>query len=100
VAELVEELLKHWPGKWEDHSDPKQPHEASLLNLAIDKAYHTLKWSPVWNFTETIRQTTLWYRQISESPADAPELTRKQILLYTKNAQEQGLCWSLPPSRP
>ncbi len=41
VAELVLEVLKHWPGTWEDKSDPRAPHEATLLNLAIDKAAHS-----------------------------------------------------------
>ena len=34
VAELVEEILLHWPGTWEDKSNPKAPHEAGLLRLS------------------------------------------------------------------
>jgi CDP-glucose 4,6-dehydratase len=37
VRELVVEALLHWPGSWVDQSDPGAPHEASLLNLVIDK---------------------------------------------------------------
>ena len=62
VAELVQEILIHWPGKWEDRSDPHAVHEAKLLNLATDKAHHFLGWSPVWNFESTISQTVDWYR--------------------------------------
>lgn len=100
VAELVVELLKHWPGRWEDQSDPNQPHEAGLLNLAIDKAFHTLKWSPVWDFPETIRQTAAWYRQAGGQPSAAPALTREQISHYTADARKQGLAWSLPTPQP
>ena len=44
VAELVTELLQHWPGRWEDKSDPHAVHEASLLHLATDKANALLDW--------------------------------------------------------
>jgi len=37
VRELVVEALLHRPGSWVDQSDPGAPHEASLLNLVIDK---------------------------------------------------------------
>ena len=50
VAELVQEVLKHWPGRWEDKSDPKAVHEAELLELSIDKARALLGWSPVGIF--------------------------------------------------
>jgi CDP-glucose 4,6-dehydratase len=45
VRELVEEALRHWPGTWIDQNDAKAPHEASLLNLLIDKAHHQLGWA-------------------------------------------------------
>jgi len=44
VADLVQEVLKHWPGRWEDKSEPAAVHEAKLLNLATDKAHHMLNW--------------------------------------------------------
>jgi CDP-glucose 4,6-dehydratase len=66
VAALVDEILHGWPGKWLDQSDANAPHEAQLLNLATDKAFHLLGWSPVWNFETTARMTVDWYRQTSE----------------------------------
>jgi CDP-glucose 4,6-dehydratase len=71
VRELVEESLRHWPGNWLDQSDPCSPHEANLLNLVIDKAYHQLGWSPRWTFTTTIERTVHWYRRFYESTAGA-----------------------------
>ena len=37
------EVLRYWPGRWEDKSDPKAAHEAQLLNLATDKAFGATK---------------------------------------------------------
>ena len=54
VRELVAEVLKHWPGRWEDRSDPKAVHEASLLQLSTDKAHALLGWTPVWSFSQAV----------------------------------------------
>jgi CDP-glucose 4,6-dehydratase len=94
VAELVQEILKHWPGRWEDRSDPHAVHEAKLLNLATDKAFHLLQWQPVWPFEVTIEQTVSWYRKVSASPADAHALTRQQIADYTAAGAALGLAWA------
>lgn len=61
VENLVVEILRHWPGDWQDQSNPNAPHEAGLLNLVTDKAYHHLGWRPRWNFSTTIERTVLWY---------------------------------------
>ncbi len=94
VAALVQEVLKHWPGRWEDRSDPHAVHEARLLNLATDKAHHFLSWQPVWNFEQTIAQTVGWYRGSLEQNAAAPALTNQQINDYTHAARTQGLPWA------
>ena len=62
VGELVETVLKHWPGEWIDQSDPNAPHEANLLHLQIDKAHHQLDWQPRWDYATTIERTVNWYR--------------------------------------
>jgi CDP-glucose 4,6-dehydratase len=71
VRELVVAALSHWPGSWADQSDPKAPHEATLLNLVIDKAHHQLGWSPRWDFATTVERTVHWYRQVQEAQASA-----------------------------
>jgi CDP-glucose 4,6-dehydratase len=83
VDALVKEVLKSWPGEWEDCSDPNAHHEASLLNLAIDKAHHMLNWSPKWQFETTIQETIDWYRAIDKDSSQAATLTKKQIETYT-----------------
>jgi CDP-glucose 4,6-dehydratase len=82
VGKLVEELLMHYEGSWEDQSDPKAPHEASLLNLSIDKAYHKLGWQPKWGFEKTILETCEWYKKNSSDTSKIQQFTKDQILNY------------------
>ena len=62
VGDLVTTILDHWPGRWLDQSDPCAPHEANLLHLQIDKAYHLLGWQPRWDYATTMARTMGWYR--------------------------------------
>lgn len=82
VRELVEEALRHWPGRWQDQSDPSAPHEASLLNLVIDKAHHQLGWVPRWNFATTVERTVNWYRRVQEGQASALECCLDDLTAY------------------
>jgi CDP-glucose 4,6-dehydratase len=94
VAELVQEILKHWPGKWDDKSDPHAVHEAKLLNLTTDKAHHFLGWAPAWPFAETIQQTVTWYRRATEPASDVHALTAGQITAYTAAAEAARIHWA------
>ena len=82
VRELVEESLRHWPGRWEDQSDPSSPHEANLLNLVIDRAHHQLGWAPRWPFATTIERTVRWYRQVHEAGAGALACCQDDLTHY------------------
>ena len=94
VAQLVEELLRHWPGRWEDRSPANAPHEAQALNLSIDKAHHLLGWSPTWSFNEAIARTATWYRDTLADPTtQAAKLTLAQISDYTEAARRAGAMW-------
>ncbi len=100
VADLVAEVLKHWPGRWEDKSDPDAVHEAMLLNLATDKAFHLLGWKPVWGFGKAVAATVAWYRR-AETLSGAPsgsaqlmELTVGQIREYQRDAALGGSPWA------
>lgn len=81
VVELVEELLLHLPGNWEDASDTAAVHEASKLNLATEKAFHLLEWRPLWDFARTVEATAAWYRS-EASGAGMREFTLRQIAEY------------------
>jgi CDP-glucose 4,6-dehydratase len=94
VGELVTEVLKHWPGKWEDRTDPKSVHEATLLSLDINKADRELGWRPVWDFPTTIAQTVGWYRSVSSEPNSAGARARSQIAAYEAAARQLNLNWT------
>jgi CDP-glucose 4,6-dehydratase len=72
VQELIESALRHWPGSWDDRSDPSAPHEAGRLHLQVDKARHQLGWQPHWDFDTTVARTVSWYRAVHHgaSPLD------------------------------
>ncbi len=90
VASLVETILEHWPGTWQDLATTQaQPHgkpEAETLHLAIDKAYHILGWRPCWSFATAVQATVAWYRQYYQTTMPTPgvmrDLTRAQIDAY------------------
>ena len=88
VKELVEKIIHFWgEGAWAHIPPPIEQHEASLLHLSIDKAYHQLHWSPKWNFDETILKTVEWYKTSQTSPATLRDFTIRQIESYQYIAQ-------------
>jgi CDP-glucose 4,6-dehydratase len=94
VAALVTELLCHWPGHWYDASTSTAVHEAGRLNLAIDKAFHTLQWRPVWGFTQSVAVTARWYVAVAVEAQDALQQTRDDILTYMVDARQAQLRWA------
>jgi CDP-glucose 4,6-dehydratase len=66
VAKLVERILYQWPGSWIAAIESSSPHEASFLNLQIDKAQHQLGWRPRWDFDESVVRTVNWYKKVNE----------------------------------
>jgi len=82
VKDLVTEILKYHPGPWEDASDPSALHEATFLNLCVEKANRLLGWKPRWNFEETIKRTVAWYDQVHHGTVSPLEITRQQIACY------------------
>jgi CDP-glucose 4,6-dehydratase len=97
VQELMEELLKHLPGKWIDCHDAYAVHEASLLNLATDKAQHLLGWQSARNFEEAVAETVSWYSTVAKG-SDALSFTRHQIQAYSEKARTLGIAWAVNPS--
>jgi CDP-glucose 4,6-dehydratase len=93
VAELVDSFQKITRGSWRDCSNPNEPHEASKLNLAIDKAFHMLNWKPSWQFQECVEQTAKWYLEVRDG-ADPLRVTEACIKDYVLAARHLGLTWS------
>ena len=102
VAELVMKVLEHWPGKFEDRSDPNAVHEAKRLNLSTDKAFHLLGWKPVWGFEKAVEASVAWYRrgyELAATPGRATQLadlTARQIADYQSDAAAAALPWATP----
>jgi len=85
VENLVKEIIENWgSGTW-TYKKENALHEAFLLNLSIDKAYHLLDWQPVWGFEETVKNTVDWYKTTFERPNDIVKITEKQITEYSKS---------------
>jgi len=64
-------------------SDSSSMHESQLLQLNSTKSHEGLGWSTRWNFGETMRRTTNWYRSLyNGSPAES--LTLNDIEAYLK----------------
>jgi CDP-glucose 4,6-dehydratase len=96
VRRLVEEVLQHWPGKWTDGSDPKSPHEATLLTLSIEKAGALLQWSPAWNFQEAVGNTVEWYHERHAAKnKDMPAFSDAQIDAYSESAKRKKIAWAV-----
>lgn len=84
VKDLTEEILKHRKGSWEDVSDPGALHEATLLNLSINKACKALDWVPRWDFSTTVEKTISWYRDVHDGIVTPAEMTSSQIREYNR----------------
>jgi CDP-glucose 4,6-dehydratase len=84
VADLAGEIFRDWPGSVIDGSDSASPHEATELNLATDKAFHRLGWTPRWDFSTTVRETVRWYKNCPPGTpaAQVREFSLGQITSY------------------
>lgn len=96
VVELAQEVVRHWPGRWENRSESGAVHEARLLHLSIDKAYALLDWFPVWDFATSVEQTIAWYRAVplTGDLHEARDMTVSQIDAYVAKARARSLAWA------
>ena len=85
VREVVNSVVENWgEGDWIDKSDQNAPHEASLLHLTIDKAYHHLNWLPKWDFSRTFIETVNWYKNSFEHQSTVFDFTMDQVKNYQR----------------
>ena len=94
VCALTTEIVRYLGNTWIDNSRPEAIHEASKLNLAIDKAFHLLDWQPVWGFEETIEKTATWYVEVHQKIIHPMEKTLEQIAEYQSAAQLKSIKWA------
>jgi len=94
VRALVDEVLRHWPGRWEQVSADGDPHENECLRLSIDRAARELGWRPVWDFPTAVERTVRWYRAFpGEKRAIVADLVDADIEAYVQAARRRGLPW-------
>lgn len=97
VRRLVNEILRHWPGRWTDASQAGSVHEAGLLSLSIEKAGAWLGWYPVWDFEEAVKRTVVWYREFhTQKNPDMHRFSGAQIDDYAAAACAKNLAWTNP----
>ena len=84
VKDMVEQFCTAWGGgRWQDASDPHQPHEAGVLRLSIDKAVCELGWRPRWNLGQAVSHAATWYKSYYLDPTGSMyEACRKDIADY------------------
>ncbi len=66
VKELINEILKYWPGEYKDLSDADSLYEAKKLTLHIEKANNLLEWYPRWSFSQSVKNTINWYKSVNK----------------------------------
>jgi CDP-glucose 4,6-dehydratase len=97
VSQLVEEFLKHWPGKWVDATSPDGPAEARQLRLSIRKATDLLGWRPTWGVSDAVQMSAAWYcRRYKEGDKGLRSFSLNQIAGYCRAARKQSQSWLAP----
>ncbi len=75
VSDLMDQFCREWGcGCWERVALLDAPHEASVLRLSIDKAVHTLRWTPRWSLSEAIKRTTAWYKKYYDGTEESMQV--------------------------
>ena len=82
VIDCANQMQKYWPEiKWQ-YKKSKKFNESNLLKLNSGKAYKILKWRAVLTFNETIKMTTLWYKNFYSQKRK--KLSINQVKEYIK----------------
>jgi CDP-glucose 4,6-dehydratase len=97
VEQLVLECEKSWPRVKHVLQDPDAPrvHETRMLKLECSKASHHLGWKPVWDFSETVAMTVLWYRDVYEGQAsDIRRRCLADLSRFKADGAARGVNWT------
>lgn len=88
VDDLLDYMIKIWPGNsWElDNTD--NPHEANLLKLDISKAKSKLQWSPVWSLEKALNKIVQWHMSWVKQTNNTQELCINQINQYIEDSKD------------
>jgi len=95
VEDVVNRAVAAWGGgSWHRPDLGAQPHEASLLQLDVDKAEERLGWKPAWDFDVTVDRTIGWYRRYADDATCADEATIEDIRAYVAAGSAAGAPWA------
>jgi len=86
VITLVKEMKKHWSNVlWKNKKNINELYESKLLKLDSTKARKKLKWIPILNFADTVKMTTVWYKNFyAKKRINIFNFSKKQIEDYIK----------------
>ena len=79
-------MKKHWNSiSWKEKKTNNELYESKLLKLDSSKARKNLNWKPILNFDETIKMTSIWYKNFFEKKnIKVFDLSKKQIEYYNR----------------
>ena len=89
VITLVKEMKKHWSNvSWKNKQNMNELYESKLLKLNSTKARKKLKWIPILNFADTVKMTTVWYKNFMQKKINVFNFSKKQIEDYIKKFKD------------
>ena len=94
VCEVAQKIADVWGNGVVEVGSSDGLHEATLLQLNIDKAKKELGFVPIWNAEETIFMTADWYKAFYSKKVDMTKFTNDQINQFVQKAQNKNVKWS------
>lgn len=92
VHEVVKKIQQQWPEvQFTIQSNPKQYHEAKLLQLDSTKARTQLHWTNIWDNVTSFAKTINWYQQYYQT---GKILSESDLNDYVADAQKLGVEWT------
>ena len=92
VKTLLEKASGFWNKiEYQNITNKSDYHEANLLMLDCSKATKLLKWSPVWDFGDTVQKTIEWYRNFYEKNTLN---TQADLENYIQSAKNKSILWT------
>ena len=94
VCEVAKQVAELWGDGRVEVGKADGLHEATLLQLNIEKAEKELGIKPVYTAEEAVAKTTQWYKAFYQRQADIVVFTKQQLTDFIAAAQNKNLEWS------
>ncbi|SOE69811.1 CDP-glucose 4,6-dehydratase [Burkholderia sp. D7] len=89
VREVLEDLSANWQRPDLDYMEAPLP-EAGALALDSSLARNLLGWTPPWDTRRVVAETASWYRDYYANPADAKNISLKQLRSWRADLAAAG----------